>query len=68
MYSKKAWGGNIDSSFILVTFPKVEVEDGGDPAAALLIYEFRDQKFIGVPDPQSERNVSASLALALKLR
>lgn len=43
MYSRSAWGGDIDP-FILVRFNKVEEE--GDHRASMLIFEWMDQDLV----------------------
>jgi hypothetical protein len=45
MYSRKAWGGNVDP-FILVKFSKAENLEG-DPLASLVIFEWNDEELIG---------------------
>ncbi|KAJ5227060.1 uncharacterized protein N7469_007066 [Penicillium citrinum] len=45
MYSRKAWGGNVDP-FILVKFSKAETTEG-DPLASLVIFEWNDEELIG---------------------
>ena len=45
MYSRKAWGGNVDP-FILVQFSKRENQEG-DPLASLVIFEWNDEDLIG---------------------
>lgn len=45
MYSRKAWGGNVDP-FILVKFSKAENQEG-DPLASLVIFEWNDEELIG---------------------
>ncbi|KAJ5160044.1 uncharacterized protein N7482_007048 [Penicillium canariense] len=45
MYSRKAWGGNVDP-FILVKFSKAENQEG-DPLASLVIFEWKDEELIG---------------------
>lgn len=45
MYSRKAWGGNVDP-FILVKFSKTENLEG-DPLASLVIFEWSDEELIG---------------------
>lgn len=45
MYSRKAWGGNVDP-FILVKFSKVNNVEG-DPKASLVIFEWGDEELIG---------------------
>jgi hypothetical protein len=48
MYSKSAWGGPTDP-FILTVFPNVTIEGDADPIVSLIIFEWRDEQFIGVP-------------------
>lgn len=45
MYSRKAWGGNVDP-FILVKFTKSEAQES-DPLASLIIFEWSDEQLIG---------------------
>ncbi|KAJ5433047.1 uncharacterized protein N7458_012203 [Penicillium daleae] len=45
MYSRKAWGGNVDP-FLLVKFSKAENLEG-DPLASLVIFEWNDEELIG---------------------
>lgn len=45
MYSRKAWGGNVDP-FILVKFSKAENQEG-DPLTSLVIFEWNDEELIG---------------------
>lgn len=56
MYSQSAWGGPVDP-FILVNFDSVTgdgKEQGEDPIVSLVIFEYKDEDFIGVqPDPNS---------------
>ncbi|KAL2134274.1 hypothetical protein VTI74DRAFT_641 [Chaetomium olivicolor] len=48
MYSKKAWGGPVDP-FILVKFTGVGKDQGDDPVVSLLIFDWMDWDYIGVP-------------------
>lgn len=45
MYSRKAWGGDVDP-FILVKFTKSEAQES-DPLASLVIFEWSDEGLIG---------------------
>ena len=45
MYSRKAWGGDVDP-FILVKFTKSESQES-DPLASLVIFEWSDEGLIG---------------------
>lgn len=50
MYSKKSWGGPVDP-FILVKFTDVGKDQGDDPIASLLIFNWMDSDYIGVTPP-----------------
>jgi hypothetical protein len=56
MYSEAAWGGPVDP-FILVNFDNVTGDgndQGSDPIVSLVIFEWKDEDFIGIqPDPNS---------------
>ncbi|KAL1966815.1 hypothetical protein VTN77DRAFT_3780 [Rasamsonia byssochlamydoides] len=67
MYSRKAWGGDVDP-FILTKFVKVNPEEEGDPLVSLVIFEWNDEELIGriAPDGElaticDENNVEAKL-------
>ena len=47
MYSRKAWGGDVDP-FILTKFIKVADDTPGDPIVSLIIYEWKDEELIGI--------------------
>ncbi|KAB5557948.1 lung seven transmembrane receptor-domain-containing protein [Coniochaeta sp. 2T2.1] len=47
MYSQQAWGGPVDP-FILVKFTDVGKDNGDDPIVSMVIFEWRDEDFIGV--------------------
>lgn len=47
MYSKKAWGGDIDP-FIVTQFVKSKEGNGDDPVVGIVIYEWKDESLIGV--------------------
>jgi len=53
MYSKSAWGGDVDP-YISVSFTKVET---GDPVVSLIIYEWKDFNFIGIQNPEMPEEV-----------
>lgn len=57
MYSRKSWGGPVDP-FILVKFLNSSVPQAQDPIASLVIFEWRDRDFVGIPDPDYYGNVS----------
>lgn len=46
MYSKSAWGGDVDP-FILTTFMKTDSEGDEDPLVSLVIFEWRDEDLVG---------------------
>lgn len=48
MYSQQAWGGPVDP-FILIKFTDVGKDQGDDPIVSLVIFEWKDEDFIGVP-------------------
>ncbi|RFU73093.1 lung seven transmembrane receptor domain-containing [Trichoderma arundinaceum] len=50
MYSRTSWGGPVDP-FILVKFLNNTESQGKDPIASLVIFEWRDSNFVGIPDP-----------------
>jgi hypothetical protein len=53
MYSRKAWGGDVDP-FILTKFIKVADDTAEDPIVSLIIYEWKDEDLIGVkPTPDA---------------
>ena len=47
MYSRKAWGGDTDP-FVLTKFVKTTPKGDEDPVVSLVIYEWRDEDFVGV--------------------
>ncbi|KFA63549.1 hypothetical protein S40285_00398 [Stachybotrys chlorohalonatus IBT 40285] len=51
MYGKTSWGGPVEP-FILVKFLNT-THPADDPIASLVIFEWRDRDFIGVPDPNA---------------
>lgn len=57
MYGRNTWGGPVDP-FILVKFLNSSKPQGDDPIASLVIFEWKDQSLVGVPDPQTGENVS----------
>lgn len=60
MYSRKAWGGNVDP-FILTKFMKPEdIPDGEDPIVSLVVFEWQDKHLIGKPvDPPDDVSTSS---------
>ncbi|KAF2157198.1 ER membrane protein [Myriangium duriaei CBS 260.36] len=54
MYSKKAWSGNTDP-FIMANILKPDnVPNDQDPMVSLVIFEWSDRKYLGVPDKNAE--------------
>jgi hypothetical protein len=54
MYSRKAWGGEIDP-FILTKFVKVEDDTSSqDNLVSLVIFEWADESLIGRPVPGTD--------------
>lgn len=56
MYSRKAWGGDTDP-FILTEFPKFEGEGDEDPIVSLVVFEWRDEEFVGVWETEDAAKV-----------
>ena len=53
MYSKKSWGGDTDP-FVLTTLDKASPEPDQDTLVSLVVFEFRDEDFIGIwPSPDA---------------
>jgi hypothetical protein len=52
MYSRSAWGGDIDP-FVLVEVEKIEANDR-DPIMSLVIFEWKDRHLIGKHPPGNE--------------
>lgn len=61
MYSRTSWGGPVDP-FILVKFLNDTAAQGDDPIASLVIFEWRDSEFIGIPDPDIQATVRLPLS------
>ena len=60
MYSRKTWGGSVDP-FILVEFTKPDdLADGDDPLVSLVIFEWEDRDFVGVPSDPSNPSIVSS--------
>ncbi|ORY63535.1 lung seven transmembrane receptor domain-containing protein [Pseudomassariella vexata] len=53
MYSKNAWGGPVDP-FIQVVFPNVTIQGDADPIVSLVIFEWKDEDYIGVRNQEIE--------------
>lgn len=54
MYSRKAWGGEVDP-FILTKFAKVEDDTTSqDNIVSLVIFEWADESLIGRPVPGTD--------------
>ncbi|OAR00826.1 hypothetical protein LLEC1_08006 [Akanthomyces lecanii] len=56
MYSKKSWGGPVDP-FILVKFLNNTLPEGDDPTVSLVIFEWKDRNFVGVPGEHGENDL-----------
>ncbi|KAL2800444.1 lung seven transmembrane receptor-domain-containing protein [Aspergillus keveii] len=59
MYSRKAWGGNVDP-FILTKFAKVTPPDDANPLVSLVIFEWTDENLIGrqvSDDPEKYQSI-----------
>ncbi len=53
MYSRKSWGGSVDP-FILVDLEKQTPDGDADPIVSLVIFEWRDEGFVGrYPSPEA---------------
>ena len=64
MYSRSTWGGDTDP-FILVKFLNSSVSGADDPIASLIIFEWSDRQFVGIPNPEGMGNVSRALSKCL---
>ncbi|KAJ6787064.1 hypothetical protein PWT90_03203 [Aphanocladium album] len=56
MYSKKSWGGPVDP-FIQVKFINNTLPEEEDPTVSLIIFEWKDRKFVGVPNSNGENDL-----------
>lgn len=53
MYSRKAWGGSVDP-FILINFEKQSPDGDADPIVSLVVFEWKDEDFVGrYPDSEA---------------
>lgn len=50
MYSRKAWGGDVEP-FILTKFNKIEEQVAEDFLVSLVVFEWGDEHLIGRPAP-----------------
>ncbi|KAK6834250.1 hypothetical protein PG987_008944 [Apiospora arundinis] len=55
MYDKKAWGGPTDP-FILTKFLGDPIEGDADPIVSLVVFEWKDEKFVGIPKDGDQYN------------
>lgn len=62
MYSKKAWGGSVDP-FIVTEFVKSKQDDNSDPLVSIAIFEWRDEKLIGVYPTEQASEVRMTICL-----
>ncbi|KAK0723086.1 lung seven transmembrane receptor-domain-containing protein [Lasiosphaeria miniovina] len=57
MYSRGSWGGPVEP-FIEVLFPsELQTDQGEDPIVSLVIFEYKDQDYIGVSPPGAELRI-----------
>ena len=56
MYSRKAWGGDTDP-FIETKFTKTSPEGDEDPMVSLVIFEWKDEELVGVPESENSPDV-----------
>ncbi len=57
MYSRATWGGPVDP-FISVKFTDVGKDQDGDPIVSLVIFEWKDEDFIGIrPTPDAIQKI-----------
>ncbi|KAI0127426.1 lung seven transmembrane receptor-domain-containing protein [Xylariales sp. AK1849] len=47
MYSASDWGGPVDP-FITTIFPNITVEGDSDPIVSLVIFEWKDEQYVGI--------------------
>jgi hypothetical protein len=67
MYSRTAWGGPVDP-FILIKFTDAGSTDGDDPIVSLVIFEWKDEDFIGVLPDENAYQVSSHTELRLNAK
>lgn len=60
MYGRKTWGGPVEP-FIEVKFMSDESKKD-KPIASLIIFEWRDQDYVGIPSPNGYTKVRPLLA------
>ncbi len=46
MYSRNSWGGDVDP-FILTKFEKADTEGDADPLVSMVIFEWKDENYVG---------------------
>lgn len=61
MYNKKAWGGNLDPAITV----KFSPHHDDDHVVSLIIFEFRDEGFLGRYPSEDSFDVCSSCACAL---
>jgi hypothetical protein len=66
MYSRKAWGGDVEP-FILTKFNKIEEDVAEDYLVSLVVFEWGDEQLIGRPAPGGGDDVSWILGIHAKL-
>lgn len=50
MYSRKAWGGNVNP-YIIIKFIHQDIPEDQDPLVSLVMFEWQDKDLIGKPTP-----------------
>jgi hypothetical protein len=60
MYSQQAWGGPVDP-FILIKFTDVGKDEPGDPIVSLLVFEWKDDQFVGIQENPDSPKASRRL-------
>ena len=49
MYSRKAWGGNVDPFILTTIIPPSNIPDGDDPIISVVVFEWTDRYLLGAP-------------------
>jgi len=53
MYSKASWGGPVDPVITVKFLNSTGEDQGRDPIASIVIFEWADEGLIGIPDPSN---------------
>jgi hypothetical protein len=56
MFERAAWGGDVPP-FILTRFDNSSVKGGQDQIVSLIIYEWKDERLVGVVDNPDDLDV-----------